>query len=306
VLVSGLVKLPIYGLDDGQPDATLAGAVLENQGEPDPVLDADGDGVPDSSDNCPAVANPDQADLDEDGVGDACDDEDNRDTDGDGVENHADQCPTEPGPASNNGCPPVADTTPDAFGFTSVSGVSQDTVVSSNVVSISGIDAAAPVGINNGEYRINGGGWTSAPGQITNGQTVQVRHTSANTANTVTETTLTIGGVSGSFKSTTAAGVDTDPDAFGFETQTGVAQSSLIVSNSITPIGYDATTTVKAGSGTQYSINCTEPFTNQPGTISPGQTICVRHMSASSPNTLRKTSLQIGKTVGYFSTRTAP
>ena len=36
-------------------------------------LDSDGDGVPDSIDNCPHVANPDQKDTDGDGVGDACD-----------------------------------------------------------------------------------------------------------------------------------------------------------------------------------------------------------------------------------------
>jgi formylglycine-generating enzyme required for sulfatase activity len=34
--------------------------------------DADGDGVPDVSDNCPQVANPTQADCDANGVGDAC------------------------------------------------------------------------------------------------------------------------------------------------------------------------------------------------------------------------------------------
>ncbi|HNX40402.1 MAG TPA: thrombospondin type 3 repeat-containing protein [Methanothrix sp.] len=33
---------------------------------------ADGDGLGDSCDNCPAAANPDQADADGDGVGDAC------------------------------------------------------------------------------------------------------------------------------------------------------------------------------------------------------------------------------------------
>jgi thrombospondin 2/3/4/5 len=36
------------------------------------VEDGDLDGVPDDSDNCPAIANADQADSDGDGVGDAC------------------------------------------------------------------------------------------------------------------------------------------------------------------------------------------------------------------------------------------
>jgi hypothetical protein len=67
--------------------------------------DADGDLVQNHADNCPAVANPDQADVDGDGAGDACDPQDNRDSDGDGVENHADDCPTEAGPADNAGCP---------------------------------------------------------------------------------------------------------------------------------------------------------------------------------------------------------
>ena len=34
--------------------------------------DADGDGIPDAADNCPLVANPTQADCDQNGVGDAC------------------------------------------------------------------------------------------------------------------------------------------------------------------------------------------------------------------------------------------
>jgi hypothetical protein len=37
-----------------------------------PPLDTDGDGRPDSADNCPTIANPTQADCNTNGVGDVC------------------------------------------------------------------------------------------------------------------------------------------------------------------------------------------------------------------------------------------
>jgi uncharacterized repeat protein (TIGR01451 family) len=51
--------------------------------------DTDGDGVGDSTDNCPAVSNTNQLDTDSDGTGDACDSDD----DGDGVNDGSDNCP---------------------------------------------------------------------------------------------------------------------------------------------------------------------------------------------------------------------
>ena len=49
------------------------GAFEVQASAPPPVPDADNDGVPDATDNCPTAPNPDQTDTDGDGDGDACD-----------------------------------------------------------------------------------------------------------------------------------------------------------------------------------------------------------------------------------------
>ena len=72
----------------------------------DPLLDTDGDLVADALDVCPAVADPDQLDTDDDGAGDACDPDD----DGDGDPDVADCAPKDA--AVHHG----ADETCDALG----------------------------------------------------------------------------------------------------------------------------------------------------------------------------------------------
>ncbi len=54
-----------------------AGSVVGADGCPIPVIptDGDGDGIADDLDNCPDIANADQADGDDDGLGDACDED---------------------------------------------------------------------------------------------------------------------------------------------------------------------------------------------------------------------------------------
>lgn len=58
-------------------------------GTPVAGRDTDGDGIDDVADNCPDVANPDQADTDGDDIGDVCDNDD----DDDGIPDTSDNCP---------------------------------------------------------------------------------------------------------------------------------------------------------------------------------------------------------------------
>ncbi|NLX14652.1 MAG: hypothetical protein GXY44_13505 [Phycisphaerales bacterium] len=71
-----------------------------------PTADQDNDGIPDAQDNCPTIANPDQADSNNNGVGDACEDIVD-DADGDGVPDDDDECPDTPASVAvyDNGCP---------------------------------------------------------------------------------------------------------------------------------------------------------------------------------------------------------
>jgi hypothetical protein len=92
--VTSATKDNLLSEENGNSSATLV-AVLTEHCE----FDADADGVCDENDNCPAVANSDQADSDGDGTGDACDicplDAAN-DADNDGVCGNVDNCPADP------------------------------------------------------------------------------------------------------------------------------------------------------------------------------------------------------------------
>ena len=100
----------------------------------------------------------------------------------------------------------AADTAPDAFAFTDQTGVTAGTAVTSNAITVAGINTAANISVTGGDYSIGcNGTFTSTAGTIQSGQTVCVRNTASTAASTAVNTTLTIGGVTDTFTSTTAA-----------------------------------------------------------------------------------------------------
>ena len=74
----GLTAGNDYSLSIFQAERRTAGSnfaittTLQLVSEP-PVVDSDGDGIPDGADNCVNTYNPDQSDVDGDGIGDVCD-----------------------------------------------------------------------------------------------------------------------------------------------------------------------------------------------------------------------------------------
>ena len=80
------------------------------------------------------------------------------------------------------------------FSFDSVFGATRSTVYESNIETITGFSSPFDISITGGEYRIDGGAYTSANGSIASGQTVQIRLTSSANYSTVVTSVLNIDG----------------------------------------------------------------------------------------------------------------
>ena len=196
----------------------------------------------------------------------------------------------------------VDDTTPEAFTFVTRTNVATSVYITSETRTITGINVPVQVTVANGQYRINGGAWTSAQGMAVNGDSIALRHISAAGPGGTTTTTVSVGTHTTTF-TTVTSNDDRTPDAFNFTTQTGVELSSEVLSNIVTPTGFNTAITVVPGTGSWASING-GPWTNASTTMSPGQSIQTRHVSSSSNLSYTKTSVKLGTITAYFTTRT--
>ena len=92
-------------------------------------------------------------------------------------------------------------------------------------------------------------------------------------------------------------------DAFAFGHRTGVTPGSLVVSNAVA-IGGIAGAVPIAVTGGQYSIGCNGTFTRAAGTISPGETVCVRHLAPLATNATTASTLTVDGVAAVFRSTT--
>ncbi len=98
-------------------------------------------------------------------------------------------------------------------------------------------------------------------------------------------------------------GIDSYPDSFSFDPQTGAALSSNVTSNTIIVSGINLPTAISVTGG-QYSIGCTGTFVGTDGIASNGDTVCVRQTTSSIYSTTTKATLIIGGVSADFNVTT--
>lgn len=145
-------------------------------------------------------------------------------------------------------------TTPDPFSFTTRFGVPIQGRVSSSSVVIKGFansSTASPISISSGStYSINGSSDTATAGTVKNNDRVKVFQTSAGFPATANVSTLTIGGLPGTFTAVTQTIVTPSFTLTSSQPSTSTELSALI--SGVDTGGHTITMT---GTGTQFAIS---------------------------------------------------
>lgn len=91
------------------------------------------------------------------------------------------------------------DSTPNAFSFTDITGARKGRVITSNSVTVTGINTAVPISVTGGggvKYSKNQGAFTNVAGTVVAGDQVRLQMTASSSNNTMIDATLVIGGIS--------------------------------------------------------------------------------------------------------------
>ena len=107
-------------------------------------------------------------------------------------------------------------TSPVPFAFSMAKGATPGEAVLSGEVTIKGTNSPSPVTIAGGEYSVDGGPFTSAPGTISSGQKLRLRVTASTIFNAVITAEVNVGGHTAAFSIGTAAGPNPQPNGGPF------------------------------------------------------------------------------------------
>ena len=196
-----------------------------------------------------------------------------------------------------------ADLEPAPFSFEPQVDVEPGATLTSNTVTVSGIDAATSISITGGQYSIGGGAYTDADGEVDLDDEVRVQVTASGNFSTEASATLTIGGISGTFTVTTEA-EDTTPNAFGFAPQEGLNPETEVTSEEVEISGINTPVAVNITGG-EYRVNGGD-FTAEAGELQSGDTISLRAVTLSGPDQTREVAITIGTETVEWAVTTAP
>lgn len=181
-----------------------------------------------------------------------------------------------------------ADSTPNAFSFPTKTGLEFGVQVISQAVGITGFAVNAPATIDVGEFQIGGGPWVTSASVPPNSN-IRIRHTTSNLSEGEVVSTLTVGGVAGTFTSRTG---DSVPNAFSFPDKTAQPVSTLVESASVALQGMTLSGQARVANG-EVSVD-SGPWSAGPVTVQNGSMVRVRHTTAATGTTDTTTTLCVG------------
>lgn len=208
----------------------------------------------------------------------------------------------------------VEDETPDDASFSDVVDApifdeenSTTEYITSEAISISGLDDKVDLEVINGEYSFDNISWSDEEidNQIKNGDMIYLRHKAPNTNSTKTTTRLIVGKKLFEFNSFTIASaqeVDSTPNDFVFTSKFNQQTDSLVESNTITVSGVSEDTQIEisVSEDSEYSVNGT--WSSENGTVKKGDIVSVRHTTSEDNLEKTETTLTIGGVSSKFVT----
>jgi len=199
----------------------------------------------------------------------------------------------------------TTDRFPAPFSFLPKAAVVVNTLVSSDIVQITGIAGNIPVSIVGGGYRVcadgtcsTGPAYVTTPATITNGAYLQLRTTSAATVNTVVNVDVTVGGGSSRWTVTTKD-LDPEPDPFSFTPQSAPG-ATLVLSPAVRVVGLVGPSPVSVSGAGAYrlcpDLECTSSpaFTTTSGSLTDGTYVQLRVTSGASVGSQVSTTIYVG------------